>query len=53
LSANHVETKKDEDVIVSKPTKIKKNRTKTNKSITIQNKDLEIIDFEEAEINFI
>ena len=53
LSANRVEDDKDDNETISKPTKIKKNRTKTNKSITIQNKDLEIIDFEEAEINFI
>jgi len=49
LSANSVEV----DETISKPTKIKKNRTATKKNITIQNKDLEIIDFEEAEINFI
>ena len=53
LSTNRVEVDKDDNETISKPTKIKKNRTKTNKSITIQNKDLEIIDFEEAEINFI
>jgi hypothetical protein len=53
LSTNRVEVDKDDNETISKPTKIKKSKTKTNKSITIQNKDLEIIDFEEAEINFI
>ena len=54
LSANRVEFYKDDnETIISKPTKIKKSKTATKKSITFQNKDLEIIDFEEAEINFI